>query len=61
MLIHVTVNVRVAAEACWSQTDLDGGRSEAVSPGLSPTVGFKESPNITRHDRRKQDVRMLPL
>jgi hypothetical protein len=40
----------------------DGGQSEAVSPGLSPTVGFKESFNIARHDRRKQDVlHLCPL
>ena len=40
-------------------TDLDGRQSETVSPDISPTPRFKESSNITRHDRRKQDV--LPL
>jgi len=40
----------------------DGGQPEAVSPGLSPTVDFKESFNIARHDRRKQDVlHLCPL
>jgi hypothetical protein len=40
----------------------DGGQSEAVSPGFSPTVDFKESFNIARHDRRKQDVlHLCPL
>jgi hypothetical protein len=40
----------------------DGGQSEAVSPDLSPTVDFKESFNIARHDRRKQDVlHLCPL
>jgi hypothetical protein len=40
----------------------DGGQSEAVSPGLSPTVDFKESFNIACHDRRKQDVlHLCPL
>ena len=48
-----------------STTELEpdhGGQSEIVSPGLSPAVDFKESFNIARHDRRKQDVlHLCPL
>ena len=46
-----------------TELELDnGGQSEAVSPGLSPTVDFKESFNIARHDCRKQDVlHLCPL
>ncbi len=59
-LIHVTVDMRVGKELVTElELDDDGGQSEAVSPGLSPTVGLKESSNIARHDRHKQDV--LPL
>lgn len=39
----------------------DGGQSEAVSPGLSPSVDFKESFNLARHDSCKQDVLHLYL
>jgi hypothetical protein len=64
-LIHVTVDRRACLPQRLPVTELeldDGGQSEAVSPGLSPTVDFKESFNIARHDRRKQDVlHLCPL
>ena len=37
----------------------NGRQSETVSPGLSPGSNFKEPSNITRNERRKQDVLYL--
>lgn len=66
-LIHVTVEGKRSPVKPVTVTELeleldDGGQSEAVSPGLSPTVDFKESFSIARHERRKQDVlHLCPL